>query len=34
MERDVCGYFEWGLTVDKDVLANFEAMVTKDLWPI
>ena len=29
MKRDVVSYFKW----DKDVLANFEAMVTKDSWP-
>jgi hypothetical protein len=38
MEREMCGYLEWELTVDKDILANFEAMVTKDFsapgpWP-
>jgi Cyclin, N-terminal domain len=30
MEREMCSYLEWELTVDGSILANFEAMVKRD----
>ncbi|KAG2015595.1 hypothetical protein CC2G_008852 [Coprinopsis cinerea AmutBmut pab1-1] len=30
MEREMCGYLEWELTVDNPILANFEAAVRAD----
>lgn len=30
MEREMCGYLEWELTVDNPILSNFQAMVDHD----
>jgi hypothetical protein len=30
MEREMCSYLDWELTVDNPILQNFEAMVTHD----
>jgi hypothetical protein len=30
MEREMCSYLEWELTVDNPILGNFEAMVKQD----
>jgi hypothetical protein len=30
MEREMCSYLEWELTVDNAILANFQAMVKRD----
>jgi hypothetical protein len=30
MEREMCSYLEWELTVDDPILSNFEAKVTRD----
>jgi hypothetical protein len=30
MEREMCSYLEWELTVDSSTLKRFEAMVKKD----
>lgn len=30
MEREMCGYVDWELTVDNKMLSDFEMMVTKD----
>lgn len=27
MEREMCSYLDWELTVDNPILSNFEAMV-------
>jgi hypothetical protein len=31
MEREMCSYLEWELTVDASTLRRFESMVKKDL---
>ncbi|KAJ7751052.1 hypothetical protein B0H16DRAFT_1841334 [Mycena metata] len=33
MERELCNYLDWELTVDNPILANFEAMVKRDFPP-
>lgn len=33
MEREMCNYLDWELTVDNPILANFEAMVQRDFPP-
>jgi len=30
MEREMCNYLDWELTVDNPILSNFERMVTRD----
>jgi hypothetical protein len=30
MEREMCNYLEWELTVDEPILVNFESKVTVD----
>ncbi|KAJ7928709.1 hypothetical protein B0H13DRAFT_1597303 [Mycena leptocephala] len=30
MEREMCNYLDWELTVDNSILSNFEAMVQRD----
>ncbi|TEB16910.1 cyclin-like protein, partial [Coprinellus micaceus] len=30
MEREMCNYLDWELTVDNPILSNFEKLVTKD----
>jgi|SRR5271170_2278505 len=30
MEREMCSYLEWELTVDNPILSNFETMVKRD----
>lgn len=30
MEREMCNYLDWELTVDNPILSNFEKMVTRD----
>ncbi|KAJ7764075.1 hypothetical protein B0H14DRAFT_3895433 [Mycena olivaceomarginata] len=33
MEREMCNYLDWELTVDNPILGNFEAMVQRDFPP-
>ncbi|KAJ7178777.1 hypothetical protein C8R43DRAFT_1189312 [Mycena crocata] len=33
MEREICNYLDWELTVDNPILGNFEAMVQRDFPP-
>ncbi|KAJ7668627.1 hypothetical protein DFH06DRAFT_203920 [Mycena polygramma] len=33
MEREMCNYLDWELTVDNPILSNFEAMVNHDFAP-
>ncbi|KAF7298062.1 Alternative cyclin Pcl12 [Mycena chlorophos] len=33
MEREMCSYLDWELTVDNPILSNFEAMVRRDFPP-
>ncbi|KAF7321529.1 Alternative cyclin Pcl12 [Mycena kentingensis (nom. inval.)] len=33
MEREMCNYLDWELTVDNPILSNFEAMVQRDFPP-
>ncbi|KAJ7076819.1 hypothetical protein B0H15DRAFT_571811 [Mycena belliarum] len=33
MEREMCNYLDWELTVDNPILGNFEAMVQRDFSP-
>jgi hypothetical protein len=33
MEREMCSYLDWELTVDNPILSNFEAMVQRDFPP-
>ncbi|KAJ7868948.1 hypothetical protein B0H14DRAFT_3107216 [Mycena olivaceomarginata] len=33
MEREICNYLDWELTVDNTILRNFEAMVQRDFPP-
>jgi hypothetical protein len=33
MEREMCSYLEWELTVDNPILSNFEKVVLRDFGP-
>ncbi|KAJ7182002.1 hypothetical protein C8R46DRAFT_1068908 [Mycena filopes] len=33
MEREMCSYLDWELTVDNPILSNFEVMVQRDFPP-
>jgi hypothetical protein len=30
MEREMCNYLDWELTIDNPILSNFEEMVRRD----
>ncbi|KAF7324794.1 Alternative cyclin Pcl12 [Mycena kentingensis (nom. inval.)] len=33
MEREMCGYLDWELTVDNSILINFQSMLQRDFSP-